>query len=93
MNTHYYIIISIYSQRYAKKERDNKGVTIFEPKDGGTLMRFTAWVEARFPLNLLLPFLVRLMRRQNDKSFAVLKQLFESGMDSKASAAVQRESV
>jgi len=48
-------------------------VTIFEPKDGGTLMRFTAWVEARFPLNLLLPFLVRLMRRQNDKSFAVLK--------------------
>src|SRR5438067_1729459 len=29
-----------------------KGVTIFEPNNGGTLLRFTAWVQANFPLNL-----------------------------------------
>ncbi len=68
-----------------------KGVTIFEPKDGGTLLHFTAWVEASFPLNLLLPFLTRLMRRQNDRSFAVLKQLLERGIESKA--VVQDKSV
>lgn len=70
-----------------------KGVTIFEPQDEGTLLRFTAWVEASFPLNLLLPLLTQLMRRQNDRSFAVLKQLLEHGMDSKVRAMVQGESV
>jgi|SRR5215467_7087173 len=70
-----------------------KGVTLFELKDGGTLLRFTAWVEASFPLNLLLPFLVRLMRRQNDASFAKLKQLLESGMDSHANAVVEQKLV
>lgn len=70
-----------------------KGVTIFEPKDGGTFLRFTAWVEASFPLSLLLPFLVRLMRSQNDRSFAILKQLLERRIDSKVSAEVQRKSV
>lgn len=70
-----------------------KGVTIFGPKDGGTLLHFTAWVEASFPFSLLLPFLARLMRRQNDRSFAVLKQLLESGVDAKANVAVQRKSV
>jgi uncharacterized protein YndB with AHSA1/START domain len=61
-----------------------KGVTIFEAKDGGTLLHFTAWVKASFPLSLLLPFLTRLMRRQNDRSFAALKQVLEHGVDSKA---------
>lgn len=70
-----------------------KGVTSFEPKDEGTLLHFTAWVQASFPLNLLLPLLMRLMRRQNDKSFTLLKQLLESGIDVKASAAIQPESV
>ena len=54
------------------------GVTTFEPVEGGTLLRFTAHIEARFPLNLLLPLLAQLMRRQNDKSFAILKQLLET---------------
>jgi len=70
-----------------------KGVTIFEPKDGGTLLRFTARVEASFPLNLFLPFLSRLMRRQNDRSFAALKQLLEHGADLKAMAIIQGELV
>ena len=70
-----------------------KGVTTFEPKNGGTLLRFTAWVEASFPLNLLLPLLVLFMRRQNDKSFALLKQLLESGNGLQARPIVGQESV
>jgi len=45
-------------------------------------------IEARFPLKLLLPLLVRLMRRQNDKSFAVLKRLLETHAASSVQDAV-----
>ena len=64
------------------------GITAFEQVEEGTLLRFTARIEARFPLKLLLPLLVRLMRRQNDKSFAVLKRLLETYATSSVQDAV-----
>lgn len=64
------------------------GITAFEQVEEGTLLRFTARIEARFPLKLLLPFLARLMRRQNDKSFAVLKRLLETHATSTVQDAV-----
>ncbi|HZS79434.1 MAG TPA: SRPBCC family protein [Ktedonobacteraceae bacterium] len=54
------------------------GITIFEATEKGTLVQFTAYVKTRFPLNLLMPLLVGLMRKQNEKNFALLKQLLES---------------
>lgn len=67
----------IYSQGFGPIHQ--RGETTFEVTDKGTLMSFTAEIEAPFPLNLLLPVLARLMRLQNDKSFAVLKQVLETG--------------
>jgi len=68
-----------------------RGVTIFEAYHGGTLLRFTAWIEATFPFNVLLPLLASLMSRQNDRSFAFLKQLFEEGKAAPVVDAVQHK--
>ena len=58
-----------------------RGGTTFELVEGGTRLHFTAFIDAAFPFNLLLPFLARVMRAQNDKSFAVLKQVLEAEKD------------
>ena len=65
------------------------GVTTFEPVEGGTLLNFMARVEARFPFNLFLPILAGLMRKQNDRSFAALKQLLETDAASPVKKAAQ----
>lgn len=64
------------------------GITTFEQVEEGTLLRFTAHMEARFPLKLLLPLLARLMRRQNDKSFAVLASSQSLAVSSKNATSV-----
>jgi len=68
-----------------------RGVTSFEAHNGGTFLRFTAWIEANFPFNLLLPLLARLMSRQNDRSFVALKQLLESSKAAPTVDAVQKK--
>lgn len=54
-----------------------RGESTFKAVEGGTLIEFTAWIEGRFPFNLLLPLLANIMRKQNDKSYAVLKRVLE----------------
>ena len=69
-----------------------QGVSTFEPTEGGTLLSFTAFIEAPFPFNLLLPLLARLMQRQNDKSFATLKRVLETHPTSAVSDVLQETS-
>lgn len=69
-----------------------RGETCFEAQDGGTLLHFTAWLKVKFPLTLIAPLLVSLMRQQNDKSFFLLKQLLEADASTHASSSVQQQS-
>jgi uncharacterized protein YndB with AHSA1/START domain len=53
------------------------GQTTFAAIPGGTRLHFIAVIAARFPLNLLLPFLAKVMQQQNQKNFLALKQALE----------------
>jgi uncharacterized protein YndB with AHSA1/START domain len=63
------------------------GVSTFTPVPGGTRIGFTATIEARGPLTLLLPVLARAMRRSNDASYAALKRILEADESASVSAA------